>query len=295
MIRNHVRTLVLAIVTALVVVLGISSVAAAQDRHGHSTPTPTPTVQVCAPTPTATPTSTPSASPTSTPTATPTSAPSDDSAPIGDVGPFVQSFVEDFDTTAASNGPFAKAYADSWQPYADGTGGEYYSGSQISAHDGYMDVALDGSHGAAGTFGTPDDAWSHVGGKFTIRARAVGGTGNGVAVMLWPSSNVWADGEIDYPEGNFEDTAHVYQHSMTPGQEATAQSYTTGIKWSDWHTYSEEWIPGKSMKYYLDGVLVFSTTSNVPTTGHRFMFQVGNWGASGHFDVDWVTTYDYSG
>jgi hypothetical protein len=295
MLTSHKRALQSAGLIAAIsaaTVLGISGAASADNHHGHGGSTPSPTAtSVCTPAPTSEPTTTPS----STPTAAPTTPASADSAPTGDIGDFTQTFVENFDTTAAANGPFAKTYAGSWQPYADGTGNEYYSGSQISAHDGYMDVTLDGTHGAAGTFGTPDDAWAHVGGKFTIRARATGGTGNGVAVMLWPSSNVWADGEIDYPEGNFEDTAHVYQHSMVPGQEASAQTIATGTKWSDWHTYSEDWIPGKSMKYYLDGTLIFSTTTNVPTTGHRYMFQVGNWGAAGHFDVDWVTTYDYAG
>lgn len=278
--RRTVMASAVVILTFAVVLLGASAASAAP-RHHHG--------WGWAP---SSPSSTPTSTPTTTPNATPTD---DDQAPVGDVGDFTQSYVENFTTDAAANGPFAATYADSWQPYPDGTSGEYYSGSQISAHDGFMDVTLDGTHGAAGTFGTPDDAWSHVGGMFTIRARATGGTGNGVAVMLWPSSNVWADGEVDYPEGNFEDTAHVYQHSMTAGQEASAQSYTTGIDWSDWHTYSEEWIPGKSMKYYLDGVLVFSTTTNVPTAPHRYMFQVGDWGAAGHFDVDWVTTYDYGG
>ncbi|ROP66010.1 glycosyl hydrolase family 16 [Curtobacterium sp. PhB130] len=214
-------------------------------------------------------------------------------APVGNVGKFKQSFVENFSTTAAANGAFAKTYKNSWQPYPDA--GQYSSGSQISSHDGLMDVKLDGANGAAGTFGTPTGAWSHVGGKFTVRAKATGGDGNGAAFMLWPSSNTWSDGEIDFPEGNFEATPMAFQHSMTPGQEANSTMISSGVNWRAWHTYSVEWIPGKSMTYSVDGKVIRTTTTDVPTTAHRYMFQVGNWGASGHLFVDWVSTYDYVG
>jgi hypothetical protein len=217
------------------------------------------------------------------------------SAPVGDVGAFKQTFRQDFSTAAAANGQFARTYANAWQPYPDGTSGIYSSSSQVSARDGYMDVKLDGVHGAAGTFGTPNGAWSHVGGKFSVRAKADGGTGNGAAFMLWPSSNVWSDGEIDYPEGNFESTPMAFQHSMTPGQEGNSTMVSSGVTWRTWHTYSVEWIPGKSVTYLVDDRVVRTVTVDVPRTPHRYMFQVGNWGQSGHLDIDWVSTYDYVG
>jgi hypothetical protein len=216
-------------------------------------------------------------------------------APVGDVGAFKQTFREDFSTAAAANGPFARTYANAWQPYPDGTSGIYSSSTQVSARDGYMDVKLDGARGAAGTFGTPNGAWSHVGGKFSVRAKAEGGTGNGAAFMLWPSSNVWSDGEIDYPEGNFESTPMAFQHSMTPGWEAHSTNISTGVSWRQWHTYSVEWIPGRSVTYLVDDKIVRTVTVDVPTAPHRYMFQVGNWGGSGHLDIDWVSTYDYVG
>jgi hypothetical protein len=216
--------------------------------------------------------------------------------PVGNIGKFKQTFREDFTTAATAKGKFASTYAKSWQPYPDGMGnGQYWSGSQISATGGQMVVTLDGKHGAAGTFGTPTGAWGHVGGKFTIRARAAGGDGNGAAVMLWPTSNVWADGEIDYPEGNFDATPMVYHHSMIAGKESNATSASTKASWRNWHTYSVEWIPGKSVKYILDDKVVSTVTKDVPKTAHRYMFQVGNWGAAGHLYIDWVTTYDYVG
>lgn len=215
-------------------------------------------------------------------------------APIGNIGKFKQRVVENFTTPAvAAKGKFTATYAKNWQPYPDGTGGMYFSGSQISGHDGVMDVLLDGKKGAAGTFGTAREAWTHVGGKFTVRARATGGDGNGAAFMLWPDSNRWADGEIDYPEGNFEATPSAFHHSMVPGREMNATQQSTGVSWRTWHTYSIEWIPGKSVSYQLDGKTIKTVTKDVPKTGHRYMFQVGNWGKQGHLYIDWFTTYDY--
>ena len=191
-----------------------------------------------------------------------------------------------------TGGPFAATYAQSWQPYPDGMGGKYWSGKIISAHDGSMDVAMDGEHGAAGTFGTPTGAWTHVGGTFSIRARATGGGDNGLAVMLWPTSDDWSEGELNYPEGNFDGAVHAFHHLMVPGHEQEKVSYTADVSWRDWHTYTTQWVPGKYVRYYLDGKLVMSVTHDVPTTPHRYMFQIGNWGSSGHLMIDWVRTWD---
>ncbi|MCS5492083.1 family 16 glycosylhydrolase [Curtobacterium flaccumfaciens] len=223
----------------------------------------------------------------------PATAASATSAPTADNGVFKMTYREQFSTPAAAGGAFAKTYAQSWQPYPDGTGGMYYSGSQISSHDGYLDVKLDGKHGAAGTFGTPTGAWGHKGGKFIMRAKATGGAGNGAAVMLWPSSDKWSDGEIDYPEANFDQQPMLHHHSMIAGQEANAVSMSTGVSWRSWHTYSIDWVPGKSVSYRLDGKVIKKVTSHVPKTPHRYMFQVGNWGATGHLYIDWVCTYAY--
>ncbi|WP_267421381.1 MULTISPECIES: family 16 glycosylhydrolase [unclassified Curtobacterium] len=199
-------------------------------------------------------------------------------------------FAEGFDTPAAAGGAFAATYANAWQPYPDATGGKYWSSLITSAHDGVMDVAMDGTHGAAGTFGTPTGAWSHVGGTFSIRAKASGGAANGVAVMLWPTSNVRADGELNYPEGQFDGRPTVFHHSMVPGHEDKAKSIDTHVSWHGWHTYTTDWVPGQYVKYYLDGELIGTVTENVPTTPHRYMFQVGNWGQPGHLLIDWVAT-----
>ncbi|QKS11866.1 glycoside hydrolase family 16 protein [Curtobacterium sp. Csp1] len=220
--------------------------------------------------------------------ATPTASATPAAPPTGDGPP---TFAEDFDTPAAAGGAFATTYAGSWQPYPDGMGGKYWSGPTVSAHDGYMDVAMDGKRGAAGTFGTPDGAWAHTGGVFSVRARAIGGDGNGAAFMLWPMSDRWSDGEVDFPEGNFAGPVGAFVHSTVPGQERQAAGLHTDASWRDWHTYTTVWEPGRTVRFYVDAQLVFEAHDHVPTTPHRYMFQIGDWGAPGHLEIDWVRTW----
>jgi hypothetical protein len=292
------RVMTVVVVAAGAAALALATVAPA----GSSEPAPgTAGSSVQSATPSAPTTKQPSAagSASSAPvdeTTTPSTTPEPDpAAPPFTVGtttnpPAGSTFAEGFDTPAPAGGAFAATYANAWQPYPDATGGKYWSSLIASAHDGVMDVAMDGKHGAAGTFGTPTGAWSHVGGTFSIRAKASGGAANGVAVMLWPTSNVRADGELNYPEGQFDGRPTVFHHSMVPGHEDKAKRIDTHVSWRGWHTYTTDWVPGQYVKYYLDGELIGTVTENVPTTPHRYMFQIGNWGQPGHLLIDWVAT-----
>ncbi|MBK0296309.1 family 16 glycosylhydrolase [Bacillus sp. S34] len=71
---------------------------------------------------------------------------------------------------------------------------------------------------------------------------------------------------------------------------SSGSGFGADVSWRDWHTYTTQWVPGKYVKYYLDGKLVMSVTHDVPTTEHRFMFQTGFWGESGNLLIDWVAT-----
>lgn len=322
------RRAILAAATAGCLALGVPTASAASadswwgwggHRHGQHAPvTPTPT-----PSDTATPAPSDDEESDATPTETP--APTAEAAPIEDTTPTAEpeaaaptddaeaaeseaddaaepqnevadtsaapaaSFVEDF-TTDAVTGLVSRLYPQSWQPYPDGTSGIYAPSKTVSVHDGVMDVALGTGAGAAGTFGSSAGAWDHVGGSFSVRAKATGGDGNGAAFMLWPTSGTWSDGEIDFPEGNFEDSPSAFHHSMTPGKEADRVQIGTGVSWRDWHTYTVDWVPGESVTYSVDGKVLDTITHDVPTTPHRFMFQVGNWGDQGNLLIDWVST-----
>lgn len=212
-------------------------------------------------------------------------------APIGNLPNFRQVLVENFDTTANANGPMQATYTNSWQPFSEGT--NYSPATQISAHDGVLDCALNGVTASGGSFGTAQDFSTRVGGKFSVRAKAVGGDGNGATVRLWPTSENWDEGELDYPQADFQASPLVRHHVMNQGDNSAAQLYGTLVSWRDWHIYSMEWVPGVSVKYYLDGALLTTITTNVPTTPHRYMFQVGGGGNPGNFYIDWVSIWAY--
>jgi PKD repeat protein len=214
-------------------------------------------------------------------------------APVGNLTNFRQIFYENFDTPATANGPMASTYANSWQPLPDGTGGVYYSGTQVSAHDGVFDCRLDGANGTSGSFGTPSNAFNRVGGKFSIRAKAIGGDSNIGTIRLWPANGNWDEGELDYPEARYEQTPFVNHHVMNQGDNSAKAVTDTTTSWRDWHIYSIEWIPGTSVSYYLDGALLTTITANVPTTAHQYMFQTGNYGSPGNFYIDWVSIWAY--
>jgi hypothetical protein len=234
---------------------------------------------------------------------TPTSAPATD--PAG----FTRVFTENFGTTAPSGtgtSSFLNVYANSIQPY-DEVSPTYQQRALLSAHDGVLDVAMDGARGAAFAFGTAATANSRLGGRFAMRAKAIGAFGNGPAVMIWPSrtsDGPWSDGEIDFPESvsgpggfqGFQDTPWIHHHQMNVDMQL-AQDVNLLVSWRDWHVYSVEWyLPGKGpapstgmVIYYVDEVEVFRTTKDVPTTVHRYMMQVGAYGSPGNMYIDWVT------
>lgn len=226
-------------------------------------------------------------------------------APTAAVSGFTLDFLEDFATDAAAGtgaGQFLNVYGQSYTPYT--IGGTNRPDLIVSAHHHVFDLALPGNQAANGWFGKPATSTTYQGGRFSMRAKAVDAFGNGPAFMVWPSSDNWWEGELDFPESisynggliGFQDAPWIHHHKMVQGQEAQAQDVALGVSWRDWHVYTLEWFPpGKgptpatgSVTYYVDGVQVYTTTTDVPTTPHRFTLQVGDYGSAGHVYIDWI-------
>ncbi len=88
--------------------------------------------------------------------------------------------------------------------------------------------------------------------------------------MWWPQSDVWpAEQEVDWPEGNFDGTVSGYLHHPDNSQDV----FNSTARFSEWHTYVNEWSPGKYWSFGLDGVEKVRYTSFVPTTAHRWIVQ----------------------
>lgn len=147
------------------------------------------------------------------------------------------------------------------------------------------------------------DSWGWTGGRFAVRFRAdTSATTYGGVFFLWPTSDTWAEGEMDFPEGDFGGPLAFNHHQVGANPEVNYASGSSGAGWSNWHTAVTEWVPGTSARYYLDGVLMgeVTTTAQVATTEHFWEFQCGavdgsadgaSDTASGHVQIDWYVIY----
>ncbi|HEY9357575.1 MAG TPA: glycoside hydrolase family 16 protein [Arthrobacter sp.] len=195
--------------------------------------------------------------------------------------------------------------------FADSSGmGTYAPDEVLSAKDGNLDYFL---HAAAGSprvasvipFGYAGQKY----GRYSIRFRYDSMPGYKIAFLLWPVSDNWNEGEIDWPEGGLD--GPLYGGSLIKGSLADGAARfdpservfsTSGP--GDWHVATTEWTPGK-VKWFFDGRLVDQTTvpSGVPDTPMRWTLQAetsdranGTFPAattSGHLQVDWAVQYAY--
>jgi hypothetical protein len=239
--------------------------------------------------------------------------PSDDSSmPIGDLDGWRQIFTEDF-TTPAPLGKFTSAYGARWDaypsPWTDTSGrGVYNPAKVLSVSNGVLDWYLhteNGTHyvGAVVPKLPGQSNGAQIYGKYTFRFRADTIPGYKLVVILWPESDNWGEGEIDFPEvgeliAGKDGLMYAYLHA--PGAYAQSESLPTGIMAADtgWHIGSIEWRRS-SLTYYLDGRLIGTQTSGVPSTPLHLVFQMEtNIGgpapsasAAGHIQLDWVSIY----
>ncbi|RYF28199.1 MAG: glycosyl hydrolase family protein [Chloroflexi bacterium] len=121
-----------------------------------------------------------------------------------------------------------------------------------------------------------------------------------VAWLLWPQSERWPqDGEMDFPEGNLSGNVGGFHHysgagSCTNGCQDVA-NVPANTKFTDWHTYTIEWMPGR-VRYILDDKVVLDSTKWVPSGPMRWQLQTetnGNGTNSGNLTVDWVSVWSY--
>lgn len=218
----------------------------------------------------------PTPQPTPAPTGTPTA------------GPWQLVWDDSFDTWDSTkyfvygdSADGAAAYRDTQEQQIAGTGG-FYDPRNITAANGLLHVRL-----YTDTTGIPRVAAfiPQIGGtsrgdllsmavEFRIRAdRMVGYKG---VPLLWPGSGVWPrDGEINWPESDFDQRPSAFMHRQdaTSGSDQDWYPAPTGTSWQDNHVYRTEWIAGTSVKFFIDGQLIGTSTNRVPKTAMHFVAQ----------------------
>ncbi|MCZ4517768.1 ricin-type beta-trefoil lectin domain protein [Rhodococcus ruber] len=122
-----------------------------------------------------------------------------------------------------------------------------------------------------------------------------------VAWLLWPQSEKWPeDGEFDFPEGSLAGNVGGFHHFAGEGSCANGcklAATDVGARFTDWHTYTMEWSPGR-IRYILDDTVVLDTTDFVPSTPMRWELQTetkGSGNSEGNLILDWASVYSWNG
>ena len=268
-----------------------------------------------------------------TPIAGSTSDPSGQAVPVGNScnaqGCWNQTYAEDFKTGTGigswlnglcaggeagnTNYPDMCAYSDGWS--GTPTTGTYYPSRSLSTANGLFDYAL-GPQIVNGTTYNVIDATvpklsgsSVVGtgggqlyGRYIVRARWDSIYGYHVSFLLWPDSDTWpTDGEIDFPEDDFDSTSvNAFEHWQGGTSGGSQYSWGAPNTGSQWHTYEIDWLPS-SVTFLEDGVVIGQSTdtSKIPDTPMHWVLQTGLSYAetnlsllgTGHLQVAWAVAY----
>jgi Glycosyl hydrolases family 16 len=199
-----------------------------------------------------------------------------------------------------------------WFAYPDGwagtpTTGTYEPSQVMSIQNGIMNYAI---HTAGGVhmisapepkIPVSDGGWAgRLYGRYVIRARADSLPGYHLSFLLWPDSGVWpGDGEIDYPEADFNsNTINAFMHWQGGSSGSSQDVYGVSASFNQWHTYEIDWTSA-ACSFYIDGNLVGRSTANIPDTPMHLILQTGtSFGeatpadsTAGNVQIDWVTAY----
>jgi beta-glucanase (GH16 family) len=139
-------------------------------------------------------------------------------------------------------------------------------------------------------------------GRYSVRFKSEAMSGYKMAWLLWPDSDNWNDGEIDFPEAGLNETVGGYMHYRN--NPSSQDWYRAAGTVNAWHTATIEWTPA-SVRFLLDDAVVgiSSDTSKIPNTPMHWVLQTETaitnrapaTNASGHLLIDWVAAYGYKG
>jgi Ricin-type beta-trefoil lectin domain/Glycosyl hydrolases family 16 len=235
--------------------------------------------------------------------------PSGQAMPVGNLPGWTQVFADDF-TENVPVGSFPAAVSGKWTAYPccwhDTSGnGTYEPKKVVSIGGGVMNLYLhteNGIHMVSAPEpvipGAPGSEGGLLYGRYAMRFRADQVPGYKTAWLLWPDSENWPDGEIDFPEGNLTGTISAFMHHK--GDPEAQDAYSTTATYSTWHTAVIAWTP-QSVTFSLDGTVIGTSTgtSVIPSTPMHWVLQTETQlsggppgsSAAGNVQIDWVTAY----
>ena len=133
-------------------------------------------------------------------------------------------------------------------------------------------------------------------GRYDVCFKADAGlNGFKTAFLLWPDDEVWADGEIDFPEGDLGSTINGYVHNITGNPSANVLAISTPDPYTVWHVATIEWTAA-GVTFVLDSRVVGTTPTSPHVPMHWNLQCETDGGApssnvAGNVYVDWVAIY----
>jgi len=189
--------------------------------------------------------------------------------------------------------------------FKDTSGYGLYSPSKVlTVHDSYLDYYLHTENGQPLVAAVmPDNYAPHASARVSIRYKSDAIPGYKFVGMLWPSSNQWVDGEIDWPEGDLNGKVRPAMEIVdgTTGKFLPKTEMFSATDQSDWHVATTEWDSVKgTVSFYWDDKLITTVSQTVPTKPMRVTLQAETWigqgkpsaTSAGHLLIDWIVVYE---
>lgn len=153
---------------------------------------------------------------------------------------------------------------------------------------------------------TPWDGLPQLYGRYSMRFRTTPTT-NGdykMAWLLWPTTEDWNDGEIDFPECDLGANLGGFSHNVVGNPNQNVLAYSSSISTQDWHTATIEWTPS-FVRFLVDGAQVAQTTNpnGIPTVPMRWVLQTETSlerphpipvGSQADVYLDWIAAWSYT-
>jgi hypothetical protein len=153
---------------------------------------------------------------------------------------------------------------------------------------------------------SPTDWTDQLYGRYSVRYRVPNALpGYKQAWLLWPESNDGrAQGEIDFPETDFNVLTHVggFMHhinGVSGSDQYAMPRLATDLR--QWHTATIEWSPNL-VRFLWDGVEAGRTTNRIPNTPMHWVLQTETTitsaapaaSVSGEVLIDWVAMWGWA-
>lgn len=221
-------------------------------------------------------------------------------------------FEQTFDKDAAV-GSFGSAYP-GYSGYNGGTDtsrtagrasdktGLWNNQTTSSVHDGLYDCRLHTEGGRPQVCALTPSQSGQTYGRYTVRFKTDPTPGYKIAYLLWPDTDRWSDGEIDFPEGSLDGTISGSVHDSQGNPSRNAYWVDTKKRMNTWQTATIEWTPGR-VSFVLDGESWTTTDpSGMPRGSMHWALQAETEiqaqapdpSTQGHIYIDWLAGYRYT-